>query len=207
MKLSKLVLAAAFFAGLANMTGVANAQLKTFYVNEGQVRAQSKLGKDMNNILIGNANKDAEQLGLKALDDQVSSESKALEPQLQSLTEEALKSNPTLKARVDALSQKAYDLQTKKGQVSQALEARSTQLNRMFAAVMDPAIAHVAKQVGADVVMSDASVRYVKDSSDITTKVIARLDATITTVQAMQAAVAPPAAPAAPAAPKAPGAQ
>jgi len=212
MKFSKLALAAAFFVSLANMTGVAHAQLKTFYVNEAKVRSESKLGRDMNNVLIGNANRDAEQLGLKALDDQVSTESKALEPQLQSLTEEALKSNPTLKARVDALSQKAYDLQTKKGQVSQALEARSTQLNRMFAAVMDPAIAHVAKQIGADVVMSDASVRYVKDSADITSKVIARLDATITTVQALQAAVAPPAAaPAAPAAPaatpKPPGAQ
>jgi hypothetical protein len=78
---------------------------------------------------------------------------------------------------------------------------------------MDPAIVHVAKQVGADVVMSDASVRYVKESADITPKVIARLDATVTTVQAMQAAVTPPAAagaaaPAAPAAtPKPPGAQ
>jgi Skp family chaperone for outer membrane proteins len=212
MKFSKLALAAAFFVSLVNMTGVAHAQLKTFYVNEGKVRSDSKLGKDMNNVLIGNANRDAEQLGLKALDDQVATESKALQPQLQSLTEEALKSNPTLKARVDALSEKAYELQTKKGQVSQALTERGTTLNRMFAAVLDPAIAHVAKQIGADVVLSDPSARYVKETVDITSKVIARMDATVTTVQAMQAAVAPPAAPAvpapaAPAAPKPPGAQ
>ena len=64
-------------------------------------------------------------MSVSCLDDQVASESKALQPQLQSLTEEALKSNPTLKARVDALSEKSYELQTKKGQVSQALNDRS----------------------------------------------------------------------------------
>jgi Skp family chaperone for outer membrane proteins len=205
MKLRQLALAAAMIAGLANMTGTASAQLKTFYVNEGRVRAESKLGKDMNAVLIGNANRDAEQLGLKALDEQVANESKALQPQLQSLTEEALKANPTLKARVDALSQKAYELQTKQDQINQALSARSTTLNKMFAAVIDPAIAHVGRQAGADVVLSDPSVRYVKDTADLTSKVIARLDATVPTVQAMQTAVAPAgAAPAAAPAPAAP---
>lgn len=203
MKLRKLALAAAVFVGLSGMTGAAFAQSKVFYINEARVRQESKVGKEMNATLRGLANQDAEKLGIKALNDQVAAESKALEPQLQSLTEEALKSNATLNARIEALKQKDYELQQKSGLVSQNLSQRSSQLNQMFTLVLDPAIVHVAKQSGADVVLADPSARYIKESSDLTSKVIARLDATIPTLAAMQAALQPPAAPA-PAAPAAP---
>jgi hypothetical protein len=66
-----------------------------------------------------------------------------------------------------------------------------------FAQVLEPAVSHVAREAGADVVLSYASTWYVKDAVDLSQKVIARLDATVPTLAALQAAVqaATPAAP------------
>jgi Skp family chaperone for outer membrane proteins len=221
MKFSKLALAAAFFVSLANVTAVAHAQTKVFYVDEGKVRQETKVGKEMNAMLANMTNQGIAQLGLADLNKQIADEGKALQPQLQSLTEDAIQANPTLKARVDAFSQKRSEFQQKTSQVNQAVTRSGNELNAMFTYVLDPAVQHVAKQVGADVVLADPNTRYIKESLDITSKVVARLDSTIPTVAALQAALpqqpaaapaaapAPkPAAPAAPAAtPKPPGAQ
>jgi hypothetical protein len=81
-----------------------------------------------------------------------------------------------------------------------------------FAQVMEPAVSHVAKQVGADLVLSYASTWYVKDAIDLSAKVIERLDATVPSLAALQAAVQPAqpaggAAAPAPATPKPQGGQ
>ena len=219
MKLSKLALAAAFFVSLANVTAVAHAQAKVFYVDEARVRQESKVGKEMNAVLANMTNQGIAQLGLADLNKQIADEGKALQPQLQSLTEDAIQANPTLKARVDAFNQKRSDFQQKTSQVNQAVTRSGNEMNAAFTYVLDPAVQHVGRQVGADVVLADPNTRYIKDTLDITSKVVARLDSTIPTLAALQAALpqqpAPAAAPAsaapkpaAPAAtPKPPGAQ
>jgi len=199
MKVRNVALAAALFMGLSNMVGAAVAQAKVFVVNETKVRAESKLGKAMDASLNELANKGVEQLGLKSLQSEVQTEANALKPQTQSLTREALESNPTLKARVEGLSKKAGELQQKQNALNATVEKQDTGYNYAFYAVMLPAIEAVAKESNADIVLSYPSTLYTKDSIDLSAKVIARLDATVPTLEALKAALPqPPAQPAAP---------
>ena len=207
MNLRKLALAAAVFVGLTNMAGAAFAQQKIFVINEQKIRADSKVGKEMAVVLGGIRNQGIEKLGLQALSSEIKTESDALRPQAQSLTPEALNANPTLKARVDALNQKANELVQKKDYLDANINQEASALNAAFAQVLEPAVKHVAKQQGADIVLSYASTWYVKDAVDISSKVVARLDATVPSLKAMQDALRPAgtAAPAANAAPPAAG--
>lgn len=199
MKVRNLALAAALFVGLSNMVGAAVAQAKVFVVNEQKVRAESKLGKAMDASLNELANKGVEQLGLKSLQSEVQSEANALKPQTQSLTREALEANPTLKARVEGLSKKAGELQQKQNVLNATVEKQDTGYSYAFYAVMLPAIEAVAKEANADIVLSYPSTLYTKDAIDLSAKVIARLDATVPTLEALKAALPqPPANPAAP---------
>jgi Skp family chaperone for outer membrane proteins len=197
MKVRNFVLVGALFVGLSNLAGVAMAQAKVLVVNEQKVRAESKLGKALDAALQELAVKGVDQLGLKTLQTEVQTEAAALKPQTQSLTREALESNPTLKARVEGLNKKAGELQQKQNVLNATVEKQDTGYNYAFYAVMIPAVDAVAKEAGADVVLSYPSTLYTKDSIDISAKVIARLDATVPTMEALKAALpAPPAKPA-----------
>jgi Skp family chaperone for outer membrane proteins len=198
--------------GLTNMVGAAVAQSKIYVINEERIRRDSKVGKEMSARLGGIRDQGVEKLGLRSLQDQIKVEQDALRPQTQSLTKEALDKNPTLKAKVDALGKKTNEYLQKADILNSNLEQQSGALNMAFAQVMEPAVSHVAKQVGADLVLSYASTWYVKDAVDISGKVIERLDATVPSLQALQTALQPAqpaggAAPPAPAAPKPQGGQ
>jgi Skp family chaperone for outer membrane proteins len=207
MKVRNLALCAALMIGLTNMVGAAVAQTKIYVINEERIRRDSKVGKEMSNALGGIREQGVDKLGLKSLQDQIKTESDALKPQTQSLTKEAIEKNPTLKAKVEALNKKTGEYLQKADILNSNLQQQNSTFNVAFAQVMEPAVSHVAKQVGADVVLSYASTWYVKDAIDISSKVIERLDATVPTLQALQTALQPaggtaPAAPAAPAKPQ-----
>ncbi len=108
MKTRTIAIAAAFVIGLA-FAGAAVAQTKVYVINEERVRRESKVGKEMSATLTGVSQQGAEKLGLKTLQDQIKTESDALKPQTQSLTPDAIKANPALKAKVDALNKKTNE--------------------------------------------------------------------------------------------------
>ncbi len=191
MKFRNIALAAAVAVGLANMVGAAVAQTKIYVVNEERVRRETKVGKEMSATLGGIRNQGAEKLGLKTLGDQIKTETDVLKPQTQSLTPEAINSNPTLKGKVEALNKKTSEYLQKAEYLNQNLEQQNNGLNMAFTQVMEPAVSHVAKEVGADVVLSYSSTWYVKDAIDLSARVIARLDATVPTMVALQAAIQP----------------
>jgi len=201
MNIRKLALVAAVFVGLTNMAGVAFAQTKVFIIDEQRIRQESKLGKELNTSLDSFAAQGVDQLGLKTLKTELDSERTSLKPQVESLTPEAIASNPTLKARVEGLNRKAQEFMQRQDALSQTIEQRDNNFNLAFLQVLAPAIDSVAKESGADVVVSVSSTWYVKDTIDITTKVIQRLDATVPTIAALQATLPPPPAPAAAPAP------
>lgn len=197
MNIRKLALAAALFVGLTNMAGAAFAQAKVYVVNETKVMADSKLGKAMAAQLTQDANAVVDQLGLKALQTEVQTERAALQPQTQSLTPEAIAANPTLKSRVDALNRKVNELVQKSNALDQGLDQQRSVNQIAFNYVLVPAVEAVAKEMGADVVLSYNTTLYNKDSIDITAKVVSRLDSTVPTLEALKAALPqPPAAPA-----------
>ncbi len=199
MKVRNIALAAALVAGLSSMAGVAVAQTKVMIVNEARIMADSKLGKAMNLQLTQDRNTAVDQLGLKTLQTEVQTERTALQPQTQSLSKEALASNPTLKGRVDALNKKMNELVQKSSALEQGIEQQMQANTVRFNFVLVRAVEHVGKEVGADVVLSYDSALYNKDSVDISAQVIARLDATVPTLDALKAALpTPPAQPAAP---------
>ena len=197
MKLRNLAVVAAVFVGLTNMAGAAFAQ-KIFVVNEDRVRRESKVGKEINQTLMTNANAGADQLGLKQLEADIKAEEARLKPQTESLTKEALAANPTLKAQVEALQKKQAEYYNKANALNSGIERADNGLQGMLMVGMAPAIEAVAKEVGAEVVMNTTQVWYAKDANDLTTKVIARLDATVPTLKALQDSMPkPPAQPAA----------
>jgi len=193
MKLRNLALAAAVMVGLANLAGAAVAQTKIYVINEEKIRREAKVGKEMSATLGGIRNQGVEKLGLKTLGDEIKTETDALKPQTQALTKEAIEANPTLKAKVEALNKKTNEYLQKAEYLNSGLEQQNGTLNGAFAQALEPAVTYVAKQVGADVVLSYASTWYVKDAIDISPQVIARIDATIPTLAALQAALQPPA--------------
>lgn len=198
MKVRNIALSAALLVGLSNI-GVAMAQTKIYIVNEAKIRAESKLGKalDAQMIQVGNAGVD--QLGLKTLESEVKTEGEALKPQVQSLSKEALAANPTLKSRVEAYNKKMSELAQKSNALDQRMEQQQAANSIAFNYVLMPAVDAVAKEVGADVVLSYNSALYNKDAVDISAKVTARLDATVPTLDALKASLpAPPAQPAKP---------
>lgn len=203
MNVRKLALVAAIFVGLTNMAGAAFAQTKVYIVNESKVMSDSKLGKAMAAQLNQDATTAVDQLGLKALQSEVQTERTALQPQTQSLTPEAIAANPTLKSRVDALNRKMNELVQKSNALDQGLEQQRSVNQIAFNYVLVPAVETVARDVGADVVLSYNSALYNKDAIDITAKVVARLDSTVPTLEALKAALPQP--PAAPAPAPAPG--
>lgn len=189
MKFRKLALVTAMFVGLTNMAGAAFAQSKIFIVNEARVMAESKLGKALELQLNQDATAAVDQLGLKTLKTEVDTEAAALKPQTQSLTPEAIAANPTLKARVDSLNKKYSELVSKSNALDQGVEQQRAANTIRFNYVLVRAVDSVAKEVGADVVLSYASALYNKDSVDISAQVIARLDATVPTIDALKAAL------------------
>lgn len=206
MKVRNIALAAALFVGLGNLAGAAFAQTKVYIVNEGRIMTESKLGKALNLQLSTEATSAVDKLGLKTLKTEVDTEAAALKPQTQSLTPEAIAANPTLKGRVDSLSKKYTELMQKSNALDQGVEQQRNLNGMKFNYVLIPAVEFVAKQVGADVVLSYSSALYNKDSVDISAQVIARLDATVPTLDALKAALPPPPQPAQGAAkPAAPG--
>ena len=196
MKLRNIVLAAVLFTGLSNVAGVALAQTKVFIVNEAKIRADSKLGKALAAQMqqVGTAGVD--QLGLKTLQSEVKTEGEALKPQVQSLTKEALASNPTLKTRVENYQKKMNELAAKSNALDQRMEQQEAANQIAFNFVLVPAVEAVAKEVGADVVLSYNSALFNKDAVDISARVVARLDATVPTLEALKAALPAPQTPA-----------
>jgi Skp family chaperone for outer membrane proteins len=197
MKVRNIALVAALLVGLSNMAGVAIAQTRIMIVNETRIMGESKLGKAMNAQLSQDATSAVDQLGLKTLKTEVDTERAALQPQTQSLSKEALAANPTLKSRVEGLNKKMNELVQKSSALEQGVEQQRNANAMRFNYVLVPAIDHVAKEMNADIVLAYSSALYNKDSIDISAQVIARLDATVPTLEALKAAL--PQAPAQPA--------
>jgi Skp family chaperone for outer membrane proteins len=207
MSLRKFALIAAMAVGLANVAGTAVAQqaqpARVVVVDEGAVRRGSKVGQLLNAQLTSMRAQGVAQLGLQALQDEIRNETQALAPQVQALTPEQIQANATLRPRVEALNRKRQEFVQKAQQLQSALEQQAQQYDAAFAAAMQPAVQNVATAANADMVVSGNSTWYFKPTVDISARVIARLDATVPTLEALQALVAPP-APAAPAAGAAP---
>ena len=202
--------------GLA-MTAPAFAQTKVFVVNEGLVRSETKLGKAIDGQLAGIRAQIATENDMPKLQSEVTAEEQRIRPLVEGLNEEAIKKNAALAAQVEALRKKQVEFLSKSEQINNILQQRAQVLQIAFQTVMEPAVEFVAKEVGADIVVPYSSTWYVKDASDISKRVTARLDATIPTLEALQAALPQPpaqqqqrpaqgAAPSAPATPAAPAA-
>ena len=208
MKIRNMAVAAALLVGLCQLTGAANAQSKIFVVDEAKVRNESKVGQDIAAKLAGIKKEGVTKLGLDSLQTEIKTEDDALKPQISSLSKEALAANATLKARVDALNKKKSEFMQKAEYLDQNLEQQQNAAMGAFAQALQPAVEYVGKEAGADVVVSSASTWYFKNAVDLSTKVVARLDATTPSLAALQAAQpAPPAGGATPGAPAKPPAK
>jgi Skp family chaperone for outer membrane proteins len=200
MKIRNLAMIAAVFVGLSQIAGAAHAQAKVYVVNEDIVRRDSKIGKDIASKLGEIKNEGVTKLGLEKLQTEIKTEDDALKPQTQSLSREALAANPTLKARVEALNKKKTEYMQKAEALNSTLGQTNEAATIAFAQALGPAVDYVAKEAGADVVLSFSSTWYVREPIDLSKKIIARLDATMPSLAAFQAAQPkPPAVPGKPA--------
>lgn len=186
MKLRNAAFVAALFLSLSQAVGVAYAQAKVFIIDETIIRRDSKIGKDITAKLGDIRTEGVTKLGLETLSTEIKTEQDALKPQTQSLTKEALNSNPTLKARVEALAKKQNEYLQKADFLNQNLEQQNNAAMIAFATALQPAVNYIAREAGADIVLSSTSTWYVGNSVDLSAKVIARLDATTPTLASLQ---------------------
>ena len=204
MSIRKIVLIAGMATVLANMAGAAYAQ-KIMVIDEDLIRRTSKVGQAIAAQITSIRNEGIDKLGLKPLQDEIKAEDTALKPQVQALTPEAINANPTLKAKVEALGKKQNEFAQKANALNQALDQQQQTAVAMFNVVLEPTVDYVAKQAAADVVLSRSATWFYKPAQDLSSKVVARLDATVPTLDALKAAMpAPPAGAAAPPAASAP---
>lgn len=190
MKLRNSAFVAALVIGLSQAASVAVAQTKVYVINEDVVRRDSKIGKDIA-AKLGNIQTDGvTKLGLQTLSQEIKTEQEALKPQTQSLTQEGLNANPTLKARVEALAKKQSEYLQKADFLNSKLDEQTNAAMVAFAAAVEPAVDYVAKEIGADVVLPASSTWYFKNATDVSAQVIARLDATTPTLASLQTAAA-----------------
>jgi Skp family chaperone for outer membrane proteins len=176
--------------------GAASAQTKVFVIDEQKIRTESKIGKDIESKLGAIKTEGVEKLGLEQLQKDIKAEEDRLQPKVASLTPEAIQKDSTLKGQVEALNKKRYELSQKAGVLNANLEQQSSAASLAFASALAPAVDTVAKEVGADVVLSVSSTWFVKNTVDVSQKIIARLDATTPSYAAFQAAQPKPATPA-----------
>jgi Skp family chaperone for outer membrane proteins len=187
MKFRKVAFAALAAVSLGQVAAPAFAQTKVFIINEAKVRKDSKIGKDIA-AKLGESQKDGvTKLGLEALANEIKTAETALKPQIESLTPEAIEKNATLKARVEELNKKRAEYVQKSRFLDANLDQAQGAGMIAFEAALAPAVDVVAKQVGADVVLSAASTWYIKDAVDISQKVIQQLDDTTPTLDALRA--------------------
>lgn len=188
MKLRNLAFAAALVVSFGQAVSVAVAQAKVFIIDEEVIRRDSKIGKDIASKLGAIQTDGVTKLGLQTLSQEIRTEQEALKPQTQSLTQDALNANPTLKARVEALAKKQNEYLQKADYLNSTLDEQTNAAMIAFAAAVEPAVDYVAKEMSADMILPASSTWYFKNTVDVSTRVIARLDATTPTLEALQTA-------------------
>lgn len=190
MSIRRVALLLVLAVGALSAPLTAAAQAKVFVINEAVIRANSKVGKDITAKLGQMEAQGVEKLGLQKLADEIKTAEAALAPQTQNLTREALDKDPALKSRVEALAKKQVEFQQKSGALNSNLGQQSEAASMMFLQALAPAVEHVAKEAGADVVVSSSSAWFIKDAFDLSPKVVARLDATTPSLDILQQSLA-----------------
>lgn len=188
MRVHHLALAALLLSGFTSSLAVAQAQSKVFVIDEAAIRQNSKVGKEIAATIENVRKEGVTKLGLETLGTEIKAEDEALKPQIQSLSKEALAANATLKARVEALDKKKNEFLQKADILDQALGQQQTAASQAFTLALQPAVDFAAKEAGADIVLSISSTWFVKPAADISSKVVARLDATTPTLASLKAA-------------------
>lgn len=153
---------------------------KVIVIDSGRIITESKAGQDIRTKLQGI---ETQMIGeLQPDGTALQTEGAAIEAKTANMTPEAMRADAALKTEVEAYARKANDFNRKRQIVAQelALTERDAliKMNNAIAAVLRD----VVSETGANVVMERSSIVFSDESTDVTTSVITKLDASTPTI-------------------------
>ncbi|MGA1341644.1 MAG: OmpH family outer membrane protein [Hyphomonas sp.] len=170
------------FAAIALLTGpamvtapIASAQgTVVMVIDEGQILANSKAGKDMFTKLQNIENQI--NLELKTPREAIQADRAALAAKVDGKTQEAILSDAALVAQLEAFQKKAAEFAAQRQTVTQEYAATEQKAFSDFNKALEPVLLEVVKEKGAQLVVSKGEVVFSADTIDASSAIIAKLD-------------------------------
>jgi outer membrane protein len=170
------------FAAIALLTGqamvtapIASAQgTVVMVIDEGQILANSKAGKDMFTKLKNIENQI--NLELKAPREAIQADRAALAAKVDGKTQEAILADAALVAQLEAFQKKAAEFAAQRQTVTQEYAATEQKAFGDFNKALEPVLLEVVKEKGAQLVVSKGEVVFSADAIDASSAIIAKLD-------------------------------
>ena len=170
------------FAAIALLTGqamvtapIASAQgTVVMVIDEGQILANSKAGKDMFTKLKNIENQI--NLELKAPREAIQADRAALAAKVDGKTQEAILADAALVAQLEAFQKKAAEFAAQRQTVTQEYAATEQKAFGDFNKALEPVLLEVVKEKGAQLVVSKGEVVFSADTIDASSAIIAKLD-------------------------------
>jgi outer membrane protein len=170
------------FAAIALLIGpvmaapsIASAQgTVVMVIDEGQILANSKAGKDMFTKLKNI--EDQINLELKAPRDAIQADRAALAAKVEGKTQEAILADAALVAQLEAFQKKTAEFAARRQTVTQEFAATEQKAFGEFNKALEPVLLEVVKEKGAQLVVSKGEVVFSAEAIDGSSAIIAKLD-------------------------------
>lgn len=153
---------------------------KIIVVDQNRVLRESKAGKDIaSKIQTIEAQMKRE---LEPTAKSLESMGKSLEAKTANMTPEAIRADQSLKSEAQSFRTKLADLSKEREKRSQELALTERNASMAFSKALGPVLEQVMQEENADIMMSAGDVMIAMGSSDVTDKVISRLDQSTTSI-------------------------
>jgi outer membrane protein len=153
---------------------------KIIVVDQNRVLRESKAGKDIaSKIKTIEAQMKRE---LEPTAKSLESMGKSLEAKTANMTPEAIRADESLRSEAMTFRTKMADLSKEREKRSQELALTERNASMAFSKALGPVLEQVMQEENADIMMSAGDVMIAMGSSDVTDKVISRLDQTTTSI-------------------------
>jgi len=149
-------------------------------IDRTQIFVQSKAGVDVQNKIRGIES--SMQAELQPTADQLAAEGPALEAKTQGRSRDTILADAALKAEVEAYARKANDFNRKRQIRAQELQLTERKALIDFNNALVPVLRQVVAERSANVILDKSNIVFVDDATDVTSSVIAKLDASTPTM-------------------------
>lgn len=157
---------------------------KVVVIDRVQIYAESQAGQDLRNKL---ASIETTMQGeLKPTADKLQADGTSLDGRTQGMTREAILANATLKAEVETLARDAQVFQQRRQITANELALTERAALAEFNNALIPVLREVVSETGANVILDKSQVVFTDDATDVSSSVVAKLNAKTPTINVVR---------------------